>query len=206
MASLATRLSYGQIKQLWIANGGAPSRADIMAAIAMAESGGNVAAHNPNPPDDSWGLWQINYYGALRQPRTSAYGSPERLAADPNAQARAAIDISNNGQNLQPWSTFTDGAYKKYLSPSTPADPSAPVQSIGLGDLPPGTSGTGTTEQGCLIPLPLNTCLLNQHQGYAALGAIELGVGGLLILGGIAILLTGGIKSGVVSTIARVVR
>jgi hypothetical protein len=42
-----------------------PADAVVAVAIALAESGGNPAAHNPVPPDDSWGLWQINMRGHL---------------------------------------------------------------------------------------------------------------------------------------------
>lgn len=183
------KLTYGQIKALWIANGGAPSRADIMAAIAMAESGGNTEAHNTTPPDDSVGLWQINYFGSLRQGRTSAYGAPDKLLKDAPAQARAAIDISNNGQNLRPWSTFNDGAYQKYLDPSTPAADTLPLP--GSPDYqPPHESEIG---KDCLINIPVAGCVFKKSWGYALLGAIEIGAAGVVVLFGVAILVGGSV-------------
>lgn len=110
--------TFSQIESLWTQNGGSPAAAPIAAAIAMAESGGNPQSLNntPSTGDYSVGLWQINYFGNLDGPRTAAYGNPTSLAADPNAQAKAAISISGNGANWSPWSTYTSGAYKQYLS------------------------------------------------------------------------------------------
>ena len=94
--------TYQQIEKLWTDNGGNPLAAPIMAAIAIAESGGSSTAHNTKPPDNSVGLWQVNYYGSLAPSRTSQYGTPDQLLADPNRQAQAAISISSNGTNLKP--------------------------------------------------------------------------------------------------------
>jgi len=93
--------------------------APTMAAIAQAESSGDTRNTNPKPPDNSFGLWQINYYGRLASSRTKAFGTPESLLADPNAQAKAAISILKS-QGLSAWSTYSDGAYKKYLTAAAP--------------------------------------------------------------------------------------
>lgn len=108
-----TYFNQQQIQQLWLANGGDPTKAATAAQIALAESGGNSTALNNNPGtgDYSVGLWQINYFGNLLQSRTKALGSPGQLQADPNLQAQAAIKVSNNGQNFTPWSTYNSGAY-----------------------------------------------------------------------------------------------
>jgi hypothetical protein len=137
------RLSYSQLQTLWINNGGSKALAPIMAAIAIAESGGRTDALNDRAPDYSVGLWQINYYGSLLPGRTKAYGSPQQLMQDPNRQAKAAISILH-GQGLGAWSTYTSGAYKQYVNgsstaplptlPTTPADDvgGATVQAAGL--------------------------------------------------------------------------
>jgi hypothetical protein len=112
-----SRLTFDEIRALWINNGGHSASADVAAAIALAESGGRTDAYNPTPPDDSVGLWQVNYYGALRATRVARYGTPEWLLAHPDGQARAAIDISSGGTNFRPWSTYTSGAYRGHLPP-----------------------------------------------------------------------------------------
>lgn len=113
-------LSNADIQHLWMANGGAPNLAPIMAAIAIAESGGRTDAHNGNAAtgDDSYGLWQINYFGSLRASRAQRYGDPAALVADPNRQAKAAIDLAGpTGAGLQNWSTYKSGAFRPFVLP-----------------------------------------------------------------------------------------
>lgn len=96
--------TFSQLEQLWIQNGGSVTAAPMAAAIAMAESGGNAGAtdNDANGSQDR-GLWQINSVnGAL-----STY--------DTNQNARAAIELSDNGVNWTPWVTFKTGAYKRFL-------------------------------------------------------------------------------------------
>lgn len=124
-------LSFSQIRALWIEAGGAPTLADTMAAIALAESSGDPNNLNPescrfalehclpctlsNTGDYSVGLWQINYYGRNFDGRKDAYGCPEKLTA-PLANAKAAVDIADGGRGLSNWTTYTSGAYRNYLS------------------------------------------------------------------------------------------
>ncbi len=85
-------------------------------AIALAESGGDPRAHNPVPPDNSYGLWQINMIGALGPDRRHQFhldSNKELYDAETNAQA--AFAISGKGNSFQPWTTFTSGAYKSHL-------------------------------------------------------------------------------------------
>ena len=92
--------------------------ASVMGAIGMAESGGNPRAHNPVPPDNSYGLWQINMLGAMGPERRKAFGlSSNEQLYNPTVNAKAALSISGGGTNFKPWSTYTNGAYKKYMSP-----------------------------------------------------------------------------------------
>jgi hypothetical protein len=103
-------------------NGCSGDALPIAVAVALAESQGNTQAHNPKPPDDSWGLWQINYYGSLRAGRTAAYGPPESMW-DPDKCAAAARSVSGNWKDFGPWSTFdpspkhpyNNSAYRLYL-------------------------------------------------------------------------------------------
>lgn len=95
---------------------------DVMAAIAMAESGGNPRAHNPIPPDNSYGLWQINMLGAMGPARRKEYGiTSNSQLFDPVINAKAAAKILRS-QGLSAWSTYTNGTYKKYLGKSSTGD------------------------------------------------------------------------------------
>jgi len=89
----------------------------IAIAVAMAESGGNIYAHNAKPPDDSYGLWQINMIGSLGPARRRQYGLKDNKELYiPMINAKAAFNIYlSAGRSFRPWSTYTNGAYKKYL-------------------------------------------------------------------------------------------
>lgn len=119
-------LSYADLKGLWIKAGGNPDDADIMAAIALAESGGRPDAHNPTPPDDSYGLWQINMLGGMGPERRAKFGlSNNRDLFDPLTNAKAAVAIAAGGKNKTPWSTFTNGAYQQFLTGGVPPNMNA---------------------------------------------------------------------------------
>lgn len=91
----------------------------LMAAIAMAESGGRTTAHNPLPPDDSYGLWQINMIGSLGPSRRAQFGIARNADLfDPAVNARAAAKILAS-QGLSAWSTYTGGSYKRYMGVSS---------------------------------------------------------------------------------------
>lgn len=86
-------------------------------AVALAESSGRPRAHNARPPDDSYGLWQINMLGALGPARREQlHLASDTALFDPAANARAAYAISSHGKNWQPWSTFTNGSYRQHLA------------------------------------------------------------------------------------------
>jgi Lysozyme like domain len=93
-------LSLQELQNLWTSNGGDPASAPMAAAIAMAESGGDPYAFNGRDPNGgSVGLWQIN----------GIHGS--QASYDPNANAAAAVAISGNGTNWNPWGSYTNGSY-----------------------------------------------------------------------------------------------
>lgn len=81
-------------------------------AIALAESGGNERAHNAVPPDDSYGLWQINMLGDLGPARRSQFGiSSNEALYDIPTNAKAMYAISGSGSNWRPWTTFQGARY-----------------------------------------------------------------------------------------------
>ena len=115
--------SYGQLEGLWTNAGGSPALAPIMAAIALAESGGRSDAINrdSNGTTDT-GLWQINSVHNLKN------------LNDPAANAAAAVKIERT-QGLKAWTTYSTGAYKKFLKGG--------VQPVTTG-LPTGSTSTAS--------------------------------------------------------------
>jgi hypothetical protein len=112
-----TKLSAEQIARHAYAAGFRGQGLTTAVAVALAESGGRTTAHNATPPDDSYGLWQINMLGALGPERRHQYHlkSDDRLF-DPDTNARVANSISSDGHDFTPWSTYTNGAYKDHLT------------------------------------------------------------------------------------------
>jgi LysM repeat protein len=95
-ATLSGTLSCTGLEELWEQGGGSPGEAVMAASIAMAESGGQEFATGSV---GERGYWQINPdHGSL-----STY--------NPLGNARAAVAISDDGRDWDPWTTFTSGAY-----------------------------------------------------------------------------------------------
>ncbi|HEX8865257.1 MAG TPA: transglycosylase SLT domain-containing protein, partial [Lentzea sp.] len=107
--------SYGQLETLWINAGGSKALAPLMAAIALAESGGNPAANNTTDnggTQTSWGLWQIS---------NGTHSWPG--SADPNNAANNAkyAVAKYQSQGLSAWGTYDSGAYLQYYQGGTQA-------------------------------------------------------------------------------------
>lgn len=192
-----TTYSYGQLEGLWINAGGDPSKAPLMAAIALAESGGSTTARNPS---GATGLWQIlvPVHGDLIR----KYGDP----TDPNANAKEAVSIYKS-QGLSAWTTYTSGAYKRYLknnvAPIGANAPNATPTSIGQG----GSSDCCAIGFGGVnIPLAGNTggfCLLSKTQVNSIFGTLLVGVGVLVGMTGVGWVLVYGVrKSGAANVLA----
>ena len=127
-------LSFSQIEQLWVNNGGSPGWAPLMAAVAIAESGGmtNNLNNNASTGDFSVGLWQINYFGANGPERVPKYGEPAALASDANAQAKAAVNLFGTGSGWTNWKN--DAAMNAWAKAGYPQQPAASVvQGWGIG-------------------------------------------------------------------------
>lgn len=98
--------------------GFAPDTAVIAAAIAMAESGDNPKARGDvNLETSYWGpsvgLMQIRTVKA--QTGTGQDRDITKLS-DPLQNMIAAYNISNKGRDFSPWTTFTSGKYRQFLS------------------------------------------------------------------------------------------
>lgn len=125
----------------------------IAVAVALAESGGNPRAHNGNAAtgDDSYGLFQINMIGDMGPARRKQYGLPNNEALyDPTTNARVAFALYKS-QGFRPWTTFTRGAYLRYMPRATAA-----VKANGGASVATGTVGgaTGGASDRPDTPLP----------------------------------------------------
>jgi len=85
------------LEALWEDAGGSHAEAYLAAEIAMAESGGSQYATGPYGEE---GYWQINPHAWA----DATY--------DPVGNARDAIQISGDGTNWSPWTTYVTGAYQ----------------------------------------------------------------------------------------------
>lgn len=85
-------MTYADVEDTWIQAGGNPQAAAMAAAVADASSGFNPGASRTNPDGTvSIGLWLIPQNGMPP-------GSTDAVA-----NARAAVQLSNNGTNWQQW-------------------------------------------------------------------------------------------------------
>jgi LysM repeat protein len=97
-ARLSGTLGCSGLEALWEAAGGSHGAAFMAAEIAMAESGGQQYALSPT---DDYGYWQIN----------GSHG-PALATYNPIGNAKAAIIISDDGTDWDPWTTYITGAYE----------------------------------------------------------------------------------------------
>ncbi len=121
-----TTFSFAELGRLWIAAGGQLAAADTAAAIALAESSGcryakagrkddrpvKTCTYRYTTGENSYGLWQIN-----------RDAHPQYSAAElytPEGNARAAVGVAGVVPDFRPWTTYTSGAYEKYLPPGSP--------------------------------------------------------------------------------------
>lgn len=132
MTKLPPTQVYADLRQV----GFSPAAAVTETAIAGAESGwddtavGDVRLEN-NTWGPSYGLFQVRTL--KRQTGQGSDRDLSWLAASDLNQAKAAYDISHGGTNFSPWTTYTSGAFQRFLGPSQAAA---------------GAAGTGTTPVG----------------------------------------------------------
>lgn len=121
----------------------------VAVAVALAESGGNPGAYNPEAAagtpsgSGSRGLWQVYGQAHPQYNNDTLY--------NPAVNAVAAYSISGGGRNWRPWSTFTSGAYLRFMPDAT-----AGVNALG-----------GVTGPGSVQPTPVTTASA-QTQAAAA--------------------------------------
>jgi hypothetical protein len=143
-------LNPSQIYTLLLQGGFPPDRARLMTAIASAESArnpgaiGDVALENARW-GPSVGLFQIRTLKA--ETGTGSDRDIQRLLNNPAEQVKAAMNISGNGSNLRPWSTYTSGAYLQYLNEPLQAGVAVP-STLGTGAGAYGAGGYGANPYG----------------------------------------------------------
>jgi hypothetical protein len=146
-------LSPSQIYTLLLQGGFSPDKARLMTAIAQAESAANPGAIGDVALENgTWGpsvgLFQIRTLKA--QTGTGSDRDIQRLLNNPAEQVKAALKISNDGSNLRPWSTYTSGAYLKYLDEPLQAGASLPSTFPGAGAYGNGSFGAGSFGMGAV--------------------------------------------------------
>jgi hypothetical protein len=102
-------ITQAYAKQLLLNLGMSPRNALIGSAIMMAESSGKTDARNGNNPNGGIdrGPWQIN---SRWHPEVT-----DTVADTPELAAVEVDRISKHGLDWTQWSTFTNGAYKRFM-------------------------------------------------------------------------------------------
>jgi hypothetical protein len=112
-------VSSATVYQALLTAGFTPSAAKTMVAIAHAESGlnptilGDISLENATW-GPSYGLFQVRTLKA--EQGTGSVRDQNWLSQSIANQAKAAYSISNHGGNFGPWSTYTHGSYRQFLS------------------------------------------------------------------------------------------
>ncbi len=128
VAAAGAEFDTESLAALWIEAGGDPTVARIMAAVAMAESGGDPNIEGPltSYGFKAKGLWQIH--------------PPEPGSEIPLENAKQAVRKYNAG-GFQPWEAYTNGSYRKFLNVSQSRDNA----DTGASDDQPGNASLGRT-------------------------------------------------------------
>ena len=151
--TMAQNLNFEQLRSLALQAGFEPDVAPTMAAISLAESGGNPNAHNPVYPDNSYGLTQVNMIDIeeegylLGAERRARYGldSNEQLK-DPLTNMRVAKDIYDQ-QGLNAWSVYKNKRYLDFLPESEMPGTNYNEKTISSGSTPVSNTGSSNRDE-----------------------------------------------------------
>lgn len=111
---MASKLNASDIMDLASGAGFAGADLSTAVAIALAESGGDPNAYNPEPQagtpigQGSYGLWQI-----YLKVHPELAGAP---LFDPPTNAAAAYHAYAKAGGFSPWSTYKSGKYQAFLN------------------------------------------------------------------------------------------
>ena len=104
-----------ELKALATLAGFSDEQSKIIAAIAMAESGGDDDAHALTPKEDSWGVLQIN----LRAHKDITQAE----ARDARKAMQYAYKLSKGGTTFTDWSAYNNDSYLRFLTVFRPDNP-----------------------------------------------------------------------------------
>lgn len=110
-STIMTVLSANQAMQYAQSAGFSGTALTVATAIMQAESGFNTLAQHVNSDGSvDRGIFQINSRWHSEVSDSCAY--------DPLCASQAAYRISSQGSNFNPWTTYTSGAYQRFLGTS----------------------------------------------------------------------------------------
>lgn len=112
---MAKTLTQQQIANLWVQQGGDPKYANLMARIALRESGGRPKINNRGTNSNGtvdWGLYQVNDIWRKDPVVGPLFQSGAILT--PQGATKAAIHILKT-QGPQAWATYNAATDKQYL-------------------------------------------------------------------------------------------
>jgi hypothetical protein len=154
-----------------------PHNAVIAVAVALAESGGVVDKKSNQPNADGsndWGLWQIN---------DRAHAVSQEMKTNGGANWAAAYQISDRGTDWTPWTTYRTGAYLAFMAQAQVGvnHPDGSYQNDK--EIPNNPASAAAAVASGLLP-----AALTESSTWVRVG---MGVGGVILLGLVAIALVG---------------
>jgi hypothetical protein len=112
--AMSTKLTYSQLLTLAQNAGFTANEAETAAAIALAESGGDPRAYNPETEAGapvgrgSYGLWQIYLNAHPEFTGQDLYDSPTNAAA-------AYKVFTDAGKSFTPWSSYKSAKFVQFM-------------------------------------------------------------------------------------------
>lgn len=103
------RLNMKQIVATARAGGFPSNKVALASAVAMAESSGDSQVVNRLGCTGLWQIYVKMHHGTYPWITTQSMKNPL-------LNAKAAVKISSNGSNWQPWEAYTNGSYRKFLA------------------------------------------------------------------------------------------
>jgi len=108
------QLTESEMADLVIEAGLSGEPAAIAIAIAYKESRFNSGAHNPVPPDDSWGLFQFNFIKGANT--VESLGATPQQCTIPAIAMVKFIEKSSNVTQFRPWAIMPNGNHGKFVN------------------------------------------------------------------------------------------